>query len=63
MKLILDLDQRLDGRLAGDAALPGDPALRSFSGVMVLVARVEELRETATGANNRRGTMAQLFFD
>ena len=62
MKLILDLDQRLDGRLAGYVALPGDPALRSFSGVMELVARVEELRETATGANNRRGTMAQLFF-
>jgi dienelactone hydrolase len=62
MKLILDLDQRPDGRLAGSVALAGDPALRSFWGVMELVARVEELRETAIGANNRRGTMAQLFF-
>jgi hypothetical protein len=62
MKLILDLDQRSDGRLAGSVALAGDPALRSFWGVMELVARVEELRETAAGANNERGTMAQLFF-
>ena len=62
MKLILDLDQRPDGRLAGSVTLPGDPALRSFWGVMELVARVEELRETATRANDRRSTMSQLFF-
>ena len=62
MKLILDLDQRPDGRLGGSIALAGDPALRSFSGVMELVARVEELRETATTTNNRRSTMSQLFF-
>jgi hypothetical protein len=62
MKLILNLDQRPDGRLGGSIALAGDPALRSFSGVMELVARVEELRETATTTNNRRSTMSQLFF-
>lgn len=62
MKLILDLDQRPDGRLAGSVALTGHPALRPFSGVMELVARVEELRETATTTNNRRGIMSQLFF-
>jgi hypothetical protein len=43
MKLIIDLDQRPDGRLAGSALLPGDPTPRPFSGVMELVARVEEL--------------------
>ena len=62
MKLILDLDQRPDGHLAGSVTLPGDSALRPFWGVMELVARVEELRETATRANDRRGTMSQLFF-
>ncbi len=64
MKLILDLDQRPDGRLKPARwLLVNDPALRSFWGVMELVARVEELRETAIGANNRRRcTMAQLFF-
>ena len=61
MKLILDLDQRPDGRLGGSVALPGDPALRSFWGVMELVARLEELRETAA-TTNRRSTMSQLFF-
>ena len=62
MKLILHLDQRPDGRLGGSVALAGDPALRSFSGVMELVARLEELRETATTTNNRRNAMSQLFF-
>jgi dienelactone hydrolase len=63
MKLILDLDQRPDGRLAGSVMLPGETALRPFWGVLELVARVEELRDTATTANNnRRSTMSQLFF-
>ena len=62
MKLILDLDQRPDGRLAGSVALPGDPVLRPFWGVMELVARMEELRDTATSANNRRNVMSQRFF-
>ena len=62
MKLILHLDQRPDGRLGGSVALAGDPALRSFRGVMELVARLEELRETAASAINRRGIMSQLFF-
>jgi hypothetical protein len=62
MKLILDLDHCPDGRLAGSVARPGGHALRPFSGVLELVARVEELRETATTTNNRRSTMSQLFF-
>lgn len=62
MKLILDLDQRPDGRLAGSVVLPGDPALRPFWGVLELVARVEELRETATRADNRKDAMSQLDF-
>ena len=62
MKLILHLDQRPDGRLGGSVALAGDPALRSFWGVMELVALLEELRETAASAINRRDTMSQLFF-
>jgi hypothetical protein len=48
MKLIIDLDQRPDGRLAGSALLPGDPTPRPFSGVMELVARVEELSRAVT---------------
>jgi hypothetical protein len=48
MKLIIDLDQYPDGRLAGSAALPGDPTPRPFSGVMELVARIEELSRTVT---------------
>jgi dienelactone hydrolase len=62
MKLILHLDQRPDGHLRGSVALAGDPALRPFWGVMELVARLEELRETATTTNNRRNAMSQLFF-
>jgi hypothetical protein len=62
MKLILHLDQRPDGRLGGSVALADDPALRPFWGVMELVARVEELRETVPNTNNRRGIMSQLFF-
>ena len=63
MKLILHLDQRPDGRLGGSVALAGDPARRSFWGVLELVARLEELRDTATTTNNnRRATMSQLFF-
>jgi hypothetical protein len=62
MRLILDLDRRPDGRLAGAVMLAGDPVLRPFWGVLELVARVEELRETAATTNNRRNVMSQLFF-
>jgi hypothetical protein len=52
MKLIISLDQHPDGRLAGSAILPGDPTPRPFSGVMELVARVEELSRTVTEPPN-----------
>lgn len=48
MKLIIDLDQDPDGRLAGSVAPPGDPVPRPFSGVMELVARLEELSRAVT---------------
>ncbi len=48
MKLIIDLDQCPDGRLAGSATVPGDPTPRPFSGVLELVARVEELSKSVT---------------
>jgi hypothetical protein len=48
MKLIIDLDQCPDGRLAGSVAPPGDPVPRPFSGVMELVARLEELSRAVT---------------
>jgi hypothetical protein len=48
MKLIIYLDQCPDGRLAGSVAPPGDPVPRPFSGVMELVARLEELSRAVT---------------
>jgi hypothetical protein len=48
MKLIISLDQCPDGRLAGSAIIPGDPTPRPFSGVMELVARIEELPKAVT---------------
>jgi hypothetical protein len=48
MKLIITLDQCPDGRLAGSAILPGDPTPRPFSGVMELVARIEEVSKAVT---------------
>jgi len=62
MKLVLDIDQHPDGRLAGSVGLRGDAALRPFSGVMELVASLEQLCETAARADRKEGAMSQLFF-
>ena len=48
VQIILDLD-RSAGRLSGSAALAGSTTVLSFSGTLELVARIEELRSTATG--------------
>jgi hypothetical protein len=43
MKILIDVTPSTDGRLGGSAGLVGEPHVLQFSGLMELVARIEEL--------------------
>jgi len=43
LRLVLDIDRSIDGRLEGFVQLVGAQAPKPFSGVLELVATVEEL--------------------
>ena len=46
MKILIDVTPSTDGRLGGLAGLVGEPEVLPFSGLMELVARIEELCRT-----------------
>ena len=58
MRIVLDVQQAADGRLAGDVRLAGSRATRPFEGIIELVGLIEVFLANPTSVAGIAGTDA-----